>query len=118
MWEKGESGNPGGKPRIQRKFQELLALEIQARSGGQAAKYFCRRLVDFMECDNLKVAFSATALGLAYFAGKPHSMIEVNHTVNIAERLRKARERAGLPALTAEVIPLVVPDEDETTNPI
>lgn len=117
MWEKGQSGNPGGKPRTHKKLQELLALKIQKETGGPALLYFSRKLWEFMEFgDSHKVKFAALVKAMEYMIGKPHQMIEINHTVDIAERLRKARERSGLPAL---IEPLVVPDtDDETTDPI
>jgi hypothetical protein len=118
-WVPGKAVNPGGKPRTQKKFQELLALEIQARTGGQAARYFVKTLVDFIQFgESHKVKFAALQLAMAYFMGKPHQMIEINATVDIAERLRRARERVGLPPIVEEM-PLVVPDtDDETNNPV
>jgi hypothetical protein len=111
MFVKGQSGNPGGKPRFQRKFQELLALEIQARTGGPMANYFCKTLVDFIQFgDSHKTKFAALKLAMAYAMGNPQQMLEVTGTVDIVTLLKEARERAGLE-------PLIIPDVEDESDP-
>jgi hypothetical protein len=65
-FQKGQSGNPGGRPRAVKGLREALI-----RRYGQDGDKLVARLEALSAGRNRKIALAATELLLAYLAGKP-----------------------------------------------
>lgn len=68
---KGQSGNPGGRPKSDQTLKDLIDL----KTGGP--EYFVNKLMDFIEhAREHKVKLDAMALLMAYRFGKPRQEME------------------------------------------
>lgn len=72
-WKKGQSGNPGGRPKEER---EVVAL---ARENSPEA---IRRLVEWMRSDNGKVSIMAANAILDRAFGKPAQAVQVSGSLS------------------------------------
>lgn len=68
---KGQSGNPGGRPKSEQALKDLIDL----KTGGP--EYFVNKLMDFIDhAKDHKVKLNALELMMAYRFGKPRQEME------------------------------------------
>lgn len=67
-WAKGQSGNPGGRPKAERAVLEAMREELPAR---------VKRLGKLCNSKNDQTALRALELWLGYVIGKPRQAVEV-----------------------------------------
>jgi hypothetical protein len=84
-FEKGKSGNPGGRPRIPDEVKQVFEAKTLRT---------VERLFELMESDNEKVAMRAVEVALDRQLGKVTDKLELSADESFADALKKARERA------------------------
>jgi len=109
-WQPGKSGNPGGRSKDHKKLKEIITLEAQAKSGGSCAKYFVRKLIDFIEfADTHKVKLEALKLLMAYRYGNPSNVPDTEEQ----EAIERVIILTGVPEPKPEGSLDDQPNEDE-----
>ncbi len=84
---KGQSGNPGGRPKENTELKDL------AKSASPEA---LDRLLHWMRSDNAKASVTACTAILDRAYGKPSQHIEHSGSIALIDELKAARERAGI----------------------
>ena len=79
-FEKGQSGNPGGRPKVELKMREL------AQSKGPDA---IDKLIEHMEGDDARLAQTAAIALLDRGFGKPAQSVDVTADVSVTEYIRE-----------------------------
>lgn len=105
-WVKGQSGNPGGKPKSHAEFRKLLTDLMPA-----AAK----RLGELIKSADEKVAIEAAKLISAYSVGKPPEPSDVAHMD--AMDARRVLVSAVRPAELPAPMPLAAPPDVVDVEP-
>src|SRR4051794_39200595 len=85
---KGQSGNPGGRPKVEGLVRELAQ---------QQTTIALKTLVECLDDANGRVRVSAAVALLDRGWGRPAQSVEVSSTdeeINVVERIREARRRA------------------------
>lgn len=77
-FKKGESGNPGGRPKTPELFKEKT-LEAQ------------KKIIELMDSDDEKIALQAAQLILAYSLGKPTEHHELGMSESLEQILGMSR---------------------------
>lgn len=84
---KGQSGNPGGRPKESSEIKDLARVRCPEA---------IERLLFWMRSDNPKASVQSCIAILDRAYGKPTQPLEHSGAIALIEELKAARERAGI----------------------
>ncbi len=94
MWVKGQSGNPGGRARVNREVADLLKA---------ASPKAARKLIGLLDSDDPKIVHQAAVVILDRTQGKPVSTVHMSARDGTAEQM----EISALDQVTARIASII-----------